>query len=582
MNENNQIVKFLSLEPPKNFGMAQSGVPDIANSLPHVKHSLEPYVKTRQEVLHIRRTLTAFLSSQITHIEEGVEHSHTFLLPCECTQDLHVPKELSGLRQAYLIALQGKRNAVKAYQAICKVATTQNQTQIILDRESRASEESKSNLGTYLDLLRQRRKYHKLQILQDYLHILSQKAPANAQYLDVERILTKLTTAPQPPADLITRTGHGDGSVDGPVIDAKLNQLKKTVLQSNCSLDSEENRLSRLKADAASTDNGTIDHKSTERRLSALFRVRAELIDWIEGELAQTGSSKKVVATSKKRNGSHRIGDHVLKHREDIKERYREYINARKTLLSTLSATTTPMAPSVEPAYSAVPSLRKAPDTPGPDRKVTAPLLLYYLEEHLLPISRSQKVTLQQRSQITTSLARQERSNQQAIDRLKEESHLLSAYPLLSDHPRFRNAAAALAKRFHTKHLTFDDQSTLKQECRVFDGARAWAFAAETARSANRAFVDEKLVVGRENLQSTSILLDEIRTLLGTPGDQSQGKAINQDDDAELWASKALVKRRSKTGQLDMNAGTSSYRGYSILGPWRKLDGKVGGLGSSS
>ncbi|KAI9698225.1 MAG: hypothetical protein M1836_004227 [Candelina mexicana] len=562
--------------------MAQFGAPDISNSLPQVKHSLEPYVKTRQEVLHIRRTLTAFLSSQITHIEEGVEHSHTFLLPCECTQDLHIPKELSGLRQAYLRALQGKRKAVKAYQAICKVATTQIQTQIVLDRESRASEESKSSLRTYLDLLRQRRKYHKLQILQDYLHILSQKAPANARYLDVERIITNLTTAPQPPANLISRTGHADGSVGGPVIDAKLNQLKKAVLQSNYSLDYEENRLSRIKADAASTDNGTIDHKSTERRLSALFRVRAELINWIEGELAQTGSSKEVVATSEKRNGSHRTGDHISKHTEDIKERYQEYVIARKTLLSTLSATTTPMAPLVELASSAVPSLKKAPNEPEPNRKVTAPLLLYYLEELLLPISRSQKATFQQRTQITTSLARQQRSNQQAIDRLKEESHLLSSYPLLSDHPRFRNAAAALAKRFHTEHLTLDDQSTLKQECRLLGGARAWAFAAETSRSANRAFVDEKLVAGRENVQSASILLDEIQTLLGTPGDQSQGKAVNQDDDAELWASKALVKRRSKRGQHDMNARTSSHRGYSTLGPWRMLDGKVGGLGSSS
>ncbi|KAI9720376.1 MAG: hypothetical protein M1812_002882 [Candelaria pacifica] len=554
--------------------------PDISITLPHVKHSLEPYVKTRQEVTHIRRTLAAFLNSQLSHSEQKDGRSHSLLLQCECFEDFNVSTELSGLRQAYLRTLQLKRKAMRAYRDISEEIKLHGQTQAVLDGKSRDAKVSRNHFETYLDLVRQRRKHEKLLIVKDYLDNLSEKEPAKAQYLDVERLLRDLSAAPQPPANVVSRTGHTDKSLGGPTVEARLDRLKKVVLQSKHSLDYEEGRLGRLKADAASIGNGTIDNKSTGSQLNALTHVRTKLIDWIEGELANTGSSETGVVTGEKSNGSHRTGASISKYRQDIKERYQEYVKARKALLCTLSTACAPMAPPIDLAHAAVPSSRKAHDEVGPKLNSTAPLLLCCLEKHLLPLSHLQKSILQQRTQIITSLAQRQRSNDQAVNRLKEESHLLSAYPILSDNPRFRNAAAALAKRTLRKHATFDMRLTSDQEYKTVDGARAWAFAAEASRCANKDYVAKGLVTGQTNVQSASALLDELHLLLGTSSGPRKAESADPDDDPEIWASEALVKRRSKRDQQGRNAKTSPYGEDTSVGPWSKLDGKVGGLGS--
>ncbi len=561
--------------------MAQLEAPDISSTLPQVKHSLEPYIKTRQEVIHIRRMLAAFLSSQVTHSEDNEGHSQSLLLPCECTQDLYIPIELSGLRQAYLRALKEKRKAVRAYHVLSKETTLPIQNRIILDGKRRDSRDPTANLGAYQDLLRQRRNYEKLQILQDYLDTLSRKAPADAHYLDVGGIVRKLTSAPQPPADVISRTGLHGPNLGGRSIDVKLDQLKKSVLQSKHSLEYEESRLGRIKDNAEYISNGSSSDKSTQSRLNALTRVRTALIDWIEGELAKSGCSDEGAARGEKRNGSHRTGTDLLKHRQDIEEQYQEYVNARKTLLSTLSTATASITPPLDPAHSVLPPPRIAQHEPSPDYDVTAPLFLRYLEEHLLPLSNSQKYILQQRTQAITSLARRQRSNHQAIDRLKEESHLLSAYPLLSNNPRFRNATATLAMGFDRKILAFDDQLTSNHEHKLLDGARAWAFAAESSRSANKDFVDKKLSAGQKNVQEATGLLNELQMLVGAPDNQRQEQNGRQDDDAEIWASEALVKRRGKRDQQN-RVCKPFYGEDNPVGPWSRLDGKVGGLGSGS
>lgn len=189
--------------------------------------------------------------------------------------------------------------------------------------------------------------------------------------------------------------------------------------------------------------------------------------------------------------------------------------------------------------------------------------VLPYLTEYLIPSARAQKAFLHQESHIATSLSTQQDLTMQLLNRLANESHLLPNYPLLSRQPRFKNAVAALGPKqpsppVHESRSTYD--------------ARAWAFAADAARSATHEIVEQRLEHGFTHVKNAQVVLDDIRELLGSNGVDEGGReeAIETDDTG--------VSGSTTSNGHPPKSKVAAQRGPE--GIWSGLNGKVG-LGSA-
>src|SRR6266536_3839562 len=91
-----------------------------------VLDSLEPYLKTRQETLKIRRTLTAYLDSLIEFPEHGGGALPTLIAASNAVGVKHIPSTFTGIRRDYLRALQSNIAARRQYTStVEKISTGQ-------------------------------------------------------------------------------------------------------------------------------------------------------------------------------------------------------------------------------------------------------------------------------------------------------------------------------------------------------------------------------------------------------------------------------------------------------------------------
>ena len=82
----------------------------ISNSqsfpLPRVTEALKPFIKTRQEVLHIRRVLSLYLASHIEGLPNGDLSLTSLATPGSQVRVKRIPPELTGVASVLRPPLQ--------------------------------------------------------------------------------------------------------------------------------------------------------------------------------------------------------------------------------------------------------------------------------------------------------------------------------------------------------------------------------------------------------------------------------------------------------------------------------------------
>ncbi|KAI9784179.1 MAG: hypothetical protein M1839_002685 [Geoglossum umbratile] len=548
--------------------------------LPQVVSSLRPYIKTRQEALRVRRALTVYLSSSLAGSDDEDKLPYALAAPDVSLSVKRIPSEISGLRKQYLKALQANEKARKEYQSLSDLRSTLDEanTRPISKKVDEDDEDHDGLFQTYLALLRLRRRYEKLQIFQDYLQLLCQKAPAKPQFLDMTEMLKELPPPPKLPTEAIQTAGAN--APDSPTSDVGtlMRHLETSVLGAKHSLENERRLLAEWKSKRDGVEAATGSH-----RTHALGSVRNELICWIESELSKAGNSLE--GDVKQASGERTMDpDSVTSEPvEVILRQYREYVEARKSLLTALSMATL-LLPTQEKGGTAG---AYAADEISPagttDYMVPAYLLLPFFSHHLLPLSAFQKSIIQQKSCLTTGLAKQQRSMIQAIERLGEESHLLPAYPLLAGQARFRNAAAVLASRaVDNRPVSLEGGIAESGGDDCIKKARAWAFAADTARIVNEDAIREKFESGETRIDSAHQTLAKLLKILGqTVGsDGADEDGCVEDDGADIWTTAAVSTSKRRA---DRNTEKPRYHEMKDKdggsGLWGGLDGELGIIG---
>jgi hypothetical protein len=231
-----------------------------------------------------------------------------------------------------------------------------------------------------------------------------------------------------------------------------------------------------------------------------------------------------------------------------VRAKYAQYLQTRKRFLEAVGRPVIPDVPRIAQAND-VPADSQTQNTGKTDEMVR--YITPYLSE-LLAVSREQKSLTQQRSHLTTSLAKQNKETLQVFDRLAEESHLLVKYPLppQSGH---RNRGMA---------PTFADEMgiVVKETPGVSHRAKEWTYAAEAASIETMEAVCMSVDEGKAAVEEATKVLESLEGMLG----YSIRKAREDADGEDVW-----IKETKHGG---------SRQKMAMKDIWSTIDGNLGVL----
>lgn len=517
--------------------------------LPEVARSLSPYISTRQEALQIRRTLTVYLTSLLKDEGTARRSPLSLAVPGVDIQHLEIPSEASGLLKEYLKEMQAHLIARREFCAVTAQGQDHPPSNSYISPLTNATPTGDgaeaSAMPTYLALLRQRRRYEKLRILRDYMDVLLTKPAAKAGYLNIAKFqLDPLPVLPvQQPAGLMVSSRSLKESVDELVL-----RLEKAVLRAKNKLENEQKLFMRIKARQQSGHGIESAERFTpadrESRGHALHQTRQELINWVEQELSKTDvapdtSEPQVGINHRPQPASKDTEQRIL----EIQSQYGEYIEARKNCLATVAEATS--MPSTVSEDHALASSNLAEQSGTVNGACCSGLLDSYMRL-LVPLN-LQRLIAQQKTYMTSTLAKEHEATIQLLNRLADESHLLSAYPLLVTDSRFQKITAALGSKLSSIHL--DARSGSGTQTKTIEMASRWAFAANAAKTTAQDALEEKIAQGTDHMGNAQEVLSEVVELLGQRArvTSAEKQSSIEDEDDDIWAPSTSSRVRKGT-----------------------------------
>lgn len=510
--------------------------------LPQVAEALKPFIKTRQEVLHIRRVLSQYLASQIEGLHNGDLTLISLTTPGSQVRVKRIPPELTGVRRDYLLALQAYIKAKEKYTCLAK--QIENTSSLKSENDLLKSKNDKSvAVLTYLDLFEARQKHEKLRILRDYVDKLAKKNVAQPEYLTLESVNDEVGPAPEP--ILTPETNNSGSAFHDANIRALTTRLEKALLRANCGLQRERTLFAEAKEKYQSTATG---EPSSRARIHALTRTRDELVSWLEERLAKVNEAEDRPEAKAPSSPTDATTD-VEERKAAIQNLYKDYLDIRKSLIVLASKPRT-----VHPLEKININGGEERQTPEPAQLEPTPQassLLPYLTEHLLPAADAQTALFHAQTHISRAASHQAQATDHMLQKLADESHLLANHPIPATYPHSQNTNT------EPKLLPYSPFSVVpgtKQRADIVEKARAWAFAAEAARTAQNEVVEQRLRDGEEHAAAAKRTLVEMENLLG--GDVEGEEGVEDDIRIE-----------------DKGRKESRRRGRGV---WSGVDGRIG------
>ncbi|KAK3311269.1 uncharacterized protein B0T15DRAFT_68256 [Chaetomium strumarium] len=508
-----------------------------AVAIKDIQKPLEPYIRPREEVTRVRQLLAAHLDSCL---QDGAAVGPLALVDAS---NIEPSPASRGLQKEYLEALSANLEARNELAACCQERSQP-------EKEVDITGQGLGLLQAHLARIRLRQRREKLQAIEGALNSFGQKPAASPGFLDAGEIFRDSRPLPQVPNDLVTALTV-DKATSGPQLKELIDQLEKHVLQTKLVLRREEQLLEKVK----SRTTARAESISESAKFEALSRTRAELINWIETELAKTGGDDgDVEAQDSQKHHAPTSSVNMEEQLISIREKYTQYLDARRVLLELVSQQAQPV---IEPPTKKAEA--QTPAAPGP--QPTAHLLSPYLSQ-LLSIAREQKGLIAQKAHLNSSISKQVKENGQVVDHLAEESQLIPAHPM----PGVPQA-----------HTTLADATSTIQGSGISDRVKPWVFAADSAKISTLEAVAEQIEEGQIALEGSVRTLGEIDELLGlSPLDRKEdGEPAGEDD---VWL--ATSQPSGKTAGPRKHTGRTAKKPARYASVWDKLDGNLGLLRS--
>jgi hypothetical protein len=500
-----------------------------------IQKTLEPYIRPREEVTRIRQVLAAHLDSCF----EGASAVAPLALV-----DVDGPSSsrstARGLQREYLEALAANIRARSEFTVCCR-----EQKALSSETSTATDDNGGKCVEGHLAAIRLQKKHERLEAVEKTLNLLKQKPAASPGFLDPDEVFRDLRSLPDVPKELATALAFDKTSPD-PRLKDLIDKLEIHVLQANMLLRREEQFLEKVKSRFTARPE-SIDETT---KFEALNRTRAELINWMEAELSKASGDD---ANSEGQDiQTHRApGDpiHLEEQFASIREKYTQYLEARKALLQFAGQQAKPdiKPPTKDKQRSAV---------PAPKPRPVSHLLSPYLEQ-LLSVAREQKGLITEKAYINAAIAKQTKENSKVIDHLAEESQLIPAHPM----PGSSRRSSPLM-----------DGLEVAECADPYSAVRPWVFAADSAKISTLETVAENIEEGQIALEGSMHTLAKLDQLLGrrtnSQKDSDDGVGTTGDD---IWLAedKPSEKRPGTRKHTSRNPETSDQ-------PWSVLKGNLG------
>jgi hypothetical protein len=526
----------------------------MGTAFAQAQSSLGPYIKPRQEASHIRQVLAAHLDSQLSHAA-GHTQVPVLSLVRDSTSVKNISGTISGLRKDYLKALRANVKARREYDRVCSTTLrtgdlTSRDVVSGLSYQNTNLPSKSDDLDVYLALIKQRQHHEGLRILQDYVDKLEQKSSAATSYLDQKS--SQLSGLPQVPVEIVASSASGVQEPDHKALKDLIRGLEQAVLRAKVQLRKEKQLLEKVKAGSLKEGRGDLSPVPRDlQTLQALGRTRNELITWVEEELGKAGDSEPQDASKMHDQSPPDTKESIEDQLVLVKAQYSRYVQVRKTFIYTIAET-------VEPVLSVNPIEKREGDAENNEMEST-PSTIWIVSPYLRDlqlVSNEQKSSIQQKSHLTVSLAKQHKETVQLFVRLAHESHLLPAYP----------RSASKASRQDLSQFDLDELAG-KETPDASHRACAWTYAAESADMVTRDAVLANSEEGEAAVEGARKILSTLENLLGHKSDQAE--PFLEDD---IWTSDT-TSSRAKANRLSQKTLSSAHGDT-----WAILDGNLGVL----
>ncbi|KKK27087.1 hypothetical protein ARAM_000024 [Aspergillus rambellii] len=526
--------------------------------IPPFARPLAPYLKSRQEALRIRQVLTSYLRSHIAFVDNDASHpgchaqSHVSLcVPDDTVVEIkRIPAELTGLRKAYLQALQAN-------------VTARKQQQLILEKTARASEgatgagisapNASLELQAYLKLVRERRRHAKLRVFQHYLQEFKERDPVRPEDFEDQEGRNQFTI----PEEFADESPNGSRVEGG--IGELMHKLERAVIRAKTQLDRERKLYEELKSRNGSGGGNRAEEVAPAVKIAVLQRTRDELVQWVEEKLVGGGTGEEAPVPDLPAEEIEESVRILEEQKGRIMEQYAAYTDSRKRLLDAASRACQP----ISTASTKPPS--RTPDPGISTVEATLPIepleVLSFASDVLHPLAKSQRSLALQKFYLSALLAKEKSTTLRILHRLSDESHLLPEYPILARQPRFKHAAAALGSR----PTANEGESTKPDE--IVRMAEAWSFASEAAGSAEKEYVEVKVAEGSDRTEEAQHLMERVYDTLNQDLEETLEDEQENKPERDIWAYEAQSTR---------SRGRANRGEKRSKGPWTRLNGRVG------
>ena len=511
-------------------------------SFADAQKQLAPFVRSRQETIKIRWLLAAFLASHSESSGEDQVYCN-FLSNPRDDQVRTIPlKHASGVRVDYLKAVQAYQNArlehTKLRGSNDLKGSTPNRS------AGHKTGDGIGPLSDYLDLLKERKRYERLKILTDYNGLLSAKSPAQSGYLDVSDIPDQQYITPY--------NGQSLKPLDS--LQTLTAELDKAVLKAKHSLLAEQRMLHSV------LDLSSQGQPRSSSQRQGLIRVRDELVGWVENELshavnlADPGNLEEDAVARNPR----RVEGSVCA----IRDTYHQYIDTRKLLLNAGNSsydTLEDNSGKIEPVKSNFLLIE--------DSGIAGDVVSV-LESIILPIHQQQKSIILQKSLVTTTIAKQQRSALHRTQALVKESALLS---------RFVDSKEGIQESMGTMDSTFRGQPKSRSGEEILELSSQWAMAADRARAELHETTIATVEQGHESIRLAQEQFQELQRLEGQASKVNNNVETLERDTEDIWTEDVRHARHRTRSRHQPRSRI--HDGEESLGLWRKVNGRLGAIG---
>ena len=360
-----------------------------------LRNAFAENIRSRSEAANVRINVAAQVNACLVYDDDRQNVPTRVLSP---------NKEITGIRRRYLEALKTNIEARERYQqaSVKKHHPRASKSQSVLPRED--------TVISHLELC-QLEKYHKeLDIHRRYVNSISQDASTVCNL--------GISQSEQKDNAHATEEISEDITTIVAEVAALTSKLQKAVLQASYQLERQKQLLAKLGPTEVHLKN-----EFRELHGRAIAATRDVLITWLDEKLSEGGTEHSDNLSDFDRGAEQK--ESSSQSVSSIAEHYEKYLASRQAVVEVANEALQPLCVPPQTDSTEDEEIMTGELSPNPDDTIT----VHKIRQRLVPLLQQHANNMAIRKYSSLQAAEERQETLRVLERLAEESHLLSTYP---------------------------------------------------------------------------------------------------------------------------------------------------------